>query len=247
MTLTAYMDDSGSDKTSPVYVLGGVVLPTEWWVSLSEEWSGVLGAPPRIDYFKGSEVGDRDKGPFKDFTGEQRQHKVESLIDVLCERHPLAFSASVKWSVFEKFQQKYNPLPGCNDPYFFLYYNIIALAAQYGQRESNPTPVDFVFDEHGKIGQAVHNWYSFFDRHIPPELHTFLGKDPVFRDEKKCLPLQAADLFAWYGRRSTLDSFNNAWEWQKIAWQVLSRYHTSAEVNMEALVAMASDFGIIVP
>jgi Protein of unknown function (DUF3800) len=243
MALTAYVDDSGSDPSSPVYVLGGVVLPAEWWTSLTEEWRGVLEASPSICYFKASEVGDREKGPFKDFTGEQRKQKVNALVDVLCTQHPLALSVSLEWSVFEQFRQRYKLPTGLDDPYFFLYYRIIALAAQCCMREANPTPIDFVFDDQGKVGRAVLEWYEFFAARLPKEMP--LGKKPVFGDEKECLPLQAADLFAWYGRRSALNSLNPSWDWQKNAWGLLSRYHTRGEIGINELVANAKSFGII--
>jgi hypothetical protein len=64
MPLTAYVDDSGSDLPSPIYVLGGVVLPEPWWKQASGDWSGVLRSHPTIEYFKASEVWDRQKGQF---------------------------------------------------------------------------------------------------------------------------------------------------------------------------------------
>lgn len=243
MCLRAYVDDSGSEPESPVYVLGGIVLPSDWWKTLCEEWNAVLKAPRPIEYFKASEVGDREKGPFRDFTGPERQQKVNALVDVLCTSHPLALSVSLEWKIFEDFRLRNRLSPVAHDPYFFLYYCIIALGARRAAREANPTPIDFVFDNQGKVGEAVLEWYQFFADRIPTGL--LLGQAPVFDDEKLCLPLQAADLFAWYGRRNALNAFNPDWKWQENVWQLLSRYHTRAEIGTDHLRAIAMDFGII--
>lgn len=194
MCLTAYVDDSGSDRGSPIYVLGGVVLPADWWERVSKEWKWVLDAPPRIEYFKASEVGDREKGPFRAFTGKEREQKVNALVDVLCTYHPLALSVSLEWKVFEEFRSLHRLPPAVNDPYFYLYYGIISLATRKAKLEANPTPIDFVFDNQGEVGDAALEWYEFFAGRIPTGFT--LGKKPLFGDEKKCLPLQAADLFA---------------------------------------------------
>jgi hypothetical protein len=243
MCLTAYVDDSGSEPESPVYVLGGLVLPADWWRTLSNEWSGVLGASPSIEYFKASEVGDRVKGPFRNFTGPERTRKVNALVDVLCSAHPLALSISLEWKVFEGFRSKYNLLPIGRDPYFFLYYSMIALSAQCAARESNPSPIDFVFDNQGDVGNSVVQWYQFFKDRMPSWL--ILGKTPEFGDEKLCPPLQAADLFAWYGRRNALNAFNPEWQWQQNVGQLLNRYHSRSEISLEGLIAIAKDFCII--
>jgi hypothetical protein len=168
---------------------------------------------------------------------------VNALVDVLCTSHPLALSVSLEWKVFEDFRSANNLLPIGHDPYFFLYYGMISLAARCAAREANSTPIDFVFDNQGKVGESVLGWYKFFADRIPEGL--ILGKTPIFGDEKRCLPLQGADLFAWYGRRNALNAFNPEWKWQENVWELLSRYHTRAELGVDELGAIARDFGII--
>ena len=101
----------------------------------------MLKAPRPIEYFKASEVGDREKGPFRDFTGQDQQHKVNALVDVLYTSHPLALSVSLEWKVFENFRSSNRLLPVGRDPYFFLYYGMIALAARCAAGEASPTPM----------------------------------------------------------------------------------------------------------
>ena len=240
MALSAYVDDSGSEPGAQIFVLGGVVLPNAWWENqFCPDWSVVLGASPAVPYFKASEVWDHKKGPFRDFTDDQRKQKINALSEVICGLHPLALSVSVRWEDFLAFKEAVALPVWAQDPYFFLFYRLLVLAIQFGQRESNPTPIDFIFDEQNDAWKQVKGWYAQFQLRLPPEFLALLGKEPEKGDEKICLPLQAADLFAWYTRRDALGTLYQSWHQNVRDW--LFRYHTSVEVNRDLLVAMASD------
>lgn len=243
MALSAYVDDSGSEPGAKIYVLGGVVLPHAWWESqFRPEWEGILKDSPSVPYFKASEVWDRSRGPFRDFTDAQRMQKVNALSEVICDLHPLALSVSLRWEDFLAFRESKILSPLAQDPYFFLFYRLLLLAIQFGQRESNPTPIDFTFDEQNDAWKQVKKWYAHFRECLSPEALAFLGKDPEKGEEKACLPLQAADLFAWYTRRDALGTLHQPWHKSVRDW--LFRYHTSVELDGHALAAMAVDLGL---
>jgi Protein of unknown function (DUF3800) len=239
MCLTLYVDDSGSDPNSPLYVLGGVCLPASWWTKVSNEWSGVLAADPSVEYFKASEVWDRKLDrekltPFVKFTDEERRRKVDALVDVVTAYQPLTSSFQLEWPVFKEFRRKYALPKGKDDPYFYLYYGAILLQTRWGIRESNERPVSFVFDNQNSVGEEVKKWYPTFKDNCSPEVRARLGEDPKFKDEKETLPLQVSDLFAWYARRNATDSL--AGEWHPTVWNRLSEYYSRGTLDMEDLV-----------
>jgi hypothetical protein len=145
MAFSAYVDDSGSDPSAPLYLLGGVCLPEAWWDRVIPEWSGVLSAPPAVEYFKASEVWERDprkKTPFVNLSDAERRRKVDVLVETLRDHHTLIISSQMEWEVFREFKAKY-PLPaGKDDPYFYLYYGTIGLMALWGIHETFLTPVN---------------------------------------------------------------------------------------------------------
>ena len=239
MALSAYVDDSGSSPNAEIFVLGGVVLPSGWWEHLQPDWAGVLADSPSVPYFKASEVWDHKKGPFQDFTDDQRKQKVRALTEIICDLHPLALSVSVRWEVFLAFKESVALPVWAQDPYFFLFYRLLVLAIQFGQRESNPTPIDFTFDEQNEAWKQVKVWYPQFQLRLAPELRGFLGREPEKADEKVCLPLQSADLFAWYTRRDALGTLYQSWHQSIRDW--LFRYHTSVELDQESLLVMSMD------
>lgn len=243
MCLTAYVDDSGSEPSEPTYVLGGVVLPSAWWTRLSEEWSGVLNAHPSIDYFKACQVWDKEKGPFAFFTDDQRMGKVDALVDVLTEYHPMAISCRMRWDTFTAFRDQVSLPKGKDDPYFYLFYGIIILMILRGKQEANFTPVDFIFDNQNRVGKKVLAWHATFKDKVPLEVLPYFGNEPRFGDEKQDIPLQAADLFAWYHRRNVQGSLHG--NWQLSVWDRLSKFHSSSEMEAEHLMSAAAMVGII--
>ncbi len=58
----AYVDDSGSDPTSHVFVLAGFVSTAPRWRAFSNEWDAICAEPPAIDDFK-MRLAHRLKGP----------------------------------------------------------------------------------------------------------------------------------------------------------------------------------------
>ena len=125
MAVYGFVDDSGSEPSQPVYVLGGLILPAEAWPIFAADWSHVLSSAPKIDHFKGSEVWDSRKGPFAGLTTKERSAKVDSLADVIFTYKPLSVSARVEWPIFKQFSNRYNLDEEFNDPYFFLFFALI--------------------------------------------------------------------------------------------------------------------------
>src|ERR1035437_9384230 len=101
-----YVDDSGSDKSSHVYVLAGVSLPSDWWQKVSSAWSAVLVQEPPVEYYKAQAVWDSKKGPFKALDSAQRIAKVHALANVLCTYNPMCHSCHLERRVFEKFKRE---------------------------------------------------------------------------------------------------------------------------------------------
>jgi hypothetical protein len=239
LAIVAHVDDSGSSKVEPIYVLGGLILPTESWDLLTKDWDATLKAQPAIEYFKASEVWDRTKGPFKNFTTSQRSEKVEALADVVLTYRPRAISCRMRWSTYREFRKKVSINSLIDDPYFFLYHAIIGQIAIWGAAQNTGMRVNFIFDNQNGLGERVRAVWKFFLNSYTDELRARMGDIPEFADEKACLPLQAADLFAWYQRRSALgtlghESHIRIWERFKNI-----RYSTVLkEINLARITAL---------
>lgn len=246
MVLKAFFDDSGSDPSSHVYVLGGVMLPKEWWGLFSEEWRAVLDKAPAIEYYKGSEVwSDKPESPFAHLTPNQRKQKVNALAITLSEYHPAAFSCRVDWNTFEEFRNSHSLKSPGDDPYFYLFFNALVLVHKYGIKHSNLSRAEFCFDNQNKIGERVRDWYAIFRSRCPLQMSEWLADEPPqFGDEKLDLPLQAADMFAWHQRRELTGTLSRHHDISN--WGLISQYLSKLEMRIDELEAMAVDLAMIV-
>nr|NUR37546.1 hypothetical protein [Sphingomonas sp.] len=60
-------------------------------------------------------------------------------------------------------------------------------------------PVDFIFDEHSIKRPFDAAWDEYISGR-PPDIKERFGQHPIFRNDREFLPLQAADLWAWWVR-----------------------------------------------
>jgi hypothetical protein len=197
MLLTAYVDDSGSEPSARTFFLAGFVLPAvpqsemidgrkvPSWVDLSNEWQTVLRLPRELEYLKMSEVWDRKKGPFRDWSDTERSEKVSVLAEVISKHTPESLSVSIEWEQYKAFQREYVMPKDQDSPYFFLFYRIITLMAQLGEHHDNPNPVDFIFDCQNKIGRKTREWYYAFKDSMEPQYRKYLGANQFSGTRKK--------------------------------------------------------------
>jgi hypothetical protein len=208
ITLQPYVDDSGSEPQSHTFVLGGLIAQPAEWLAFSADWQMALDSGPvGLDYFKMSEAMslkeqfDRSRG----WTQASRDRKVDEFIDVICKRVPLAAWVSTRHADFKKYLQSI-PMPqrhlSTDTPYMFLYPQFVFALGVLAQRMRADCVFDIIFDEQvGFDREAVLAWPGIKSFADSVGLGRYLAGAPAYRDEKKFLPLQGADLFAWEHRR----------------------------------------------
>jgi hypothetical protein len=244
MPMVAYVDDSGSEPSQPIYVLGGLILPDSTWSIFSADWDHVLRSVPKIEYFKGSEVWDRRKGQFMNFTTQERMDKVNALADLIFEYKPLAIACRLEWSVFEKFHKENKLIEELDDPYFFLFFAIIARMVMVAHEVPKFGKVKFMFDNQNQIGDRVQLWYNIFLSRCAPTVLNLLNDDwPDFDDEQKVMPLQGADMFAWYRRRSVMGNLGH--ESHQKLWSRFEPICDSIILDEQHLVKIATDLSAL--
>ena len=89
-------------------------------------------------------------------------------------------------------------LNAIGNPYFWGIKGIINLTAQYQAEWGGP--IDFIFDERSEKRQVREGW-EVYKATIPESIRAATGRDPIFEDDEKVLPLQAADMLASWCRK----------------------------------------------
>jgi len=219
MILQAFIDDSGSEPKSPIFVLAGFIASAEQWATFSNEWQKVLDLPPKLKYFKMSEANNLT-GEFhrrNGWTDQKRDDRLVAFVRVIQKYAQIRLSVSVNHDLFEKYVGN---LPATvrtlatDKPYNHLASNLIVAAAERLAKRSiltyGPvTPCDFIFDQQkGYADDFLLYWPGFKNiaNTTASELKDFIGSTPIFRNDQDFLPLQAADLYAWQVRNNYIQN-----------------------------------------
>lgn len=198
--MKAFIDDSGSGSDSPWYVLAGYVGTVEAWDLFGATWLEVLNGPPKLEYFKASEAESlRPDGQWAGVTKEQRNTRLNALIDVIGKFATRAFYVRTMQKDYDEIIKPYVP-PRWDNAYFFLFIGCIAAATSLEKYTGAGNPIDFVFDTADKK-RIVNPSLLLYDQ--VSSISQFSGRitNVHYEDEKIFLPLQAADLLAWQIRR----------------------------------------------
>jgi hypothetical protein len=185
------------------------------WQSFEKDWADLLpGLPPPLTAFKMSQMD-------SDF----RQEMASWFYRVI-ERH-VAFSLScvvvvpdlirvLRETTFPSFISNLHEL---ENPYFIAFASITRGLAINQDRLGIRSPIDFVFDEETELVKAVNGWAAM-KAAVPQEVSALMGATPTSGKDELMLPLQAADLIAWWVRKwelegTTRESFKFSWQTRK--------------------------------
>lgn len=190
MVLQAYIDDSM--EAGEVLVFAGYIASYEKWLAFTNEWQERLDMRPHWTALKMSEVaasGSPERWERAGWFYRVIEDHVQAFVVVALEIEPLR-RVRRELGLPEVFE----------NPYAVIYRMIIDAVAQFQDKLGISEPVDFIFDKHGQAKQVLMG-YDIMMEHSDLELRSRLGKMPRFEDDKEFLPLQAADLLAWFARK----------------------------------------------
>lgn len=198
--LIAYFDDSADDD---LVCMAGYVSTAEKWEEFELRWKEVL-VKYGISFFHMKEYAHRT-GEFQGWPEEKRVALMKELIAVIqaCVLYGVAVAISAKdyESEFPEELKKF-----LRNPYYLAVYSCLSQALNYHMKNHADEEIAFVWDEKSKVAaemQRIYVAYKAADFIPRPELLGSL----TFADDKKFVPLQAADLLAYEYRK-----FHEGWE-----------------------------------
>jgi len=200
LILRGYIDDSGSRGHSPVLVLGGWISPVTKWLEFIPAWQAMLAGPPPIEYFKMNEAA-KLNGQFRDWSEERANERVLMAWAALEPHVAYQVSTIIRLEPFYRIFGAGQIEKRFVNPYYLAFASIITDVAWHQKSQGIAEEIDFIFDdqamEKGKIAEA----WDAFRASADPEIRDLIGSFPSFQDDKKFLPLQAADFMAWWVRK----------------------------------------------
>jgi Protein of unknown function (DUF3800) len=195
--LKAFIDDSGSGGDSPWFVLAGYMGTAEAWDDFDAPWRAALNGPPKLDYFKHSEMYAFDNQWGQFVSTKQRNQRLEDLIAVIGKHAMRAIHVRLKQKDYDEVIKPYVP-PMWQNAYYFLFIGFLSAATSTEKWAGSGRKIEFFFDSNREVEKPSKTLYGQVCG-----LPQFAGsvENIHYKDEKAILPLQAADLFAWEVRR----------------------------------------------
>jgi hypothetical protein len=208
--LQAYLDNSGWDGASPVFVMAGYVAPEAHWESFSDDWQAVLDleTPRKLGPFKMNEAYRRHvpESQFYGWTEEQRDARLVELVKVI-NKHAMHGIVSVipVEPYLKLFKGKFKPT-ALDRPYFLSFFGVLAELLKLTRDLKLDDRIDFYFEEEGGESKSlIQDQYDLCMSMAPAEIKNLVGGPPSFKKDEDLRPLQAADMYAWLVRRYYVD------------------------------------------
>ena len=219
MVLQAYMDDS-RDDASGTYVLAGYIASVEQWAAFSRDWEALLPLATKNKNgecrFKMSEMARagkmEDVALFRNVIMKHAQMGIaiiintkalRSKVDNLVAAVPIP-EAGIEIEIeIEALKAKWR------DPFFFCFRALLDTIPELQTEKSELVPVDgvvdFWFDKEEANEIYVRSIWDEYLARREPEYRPLYGAKPRFERDEDFPPLQAADFWAWWVRKWTLE------------------------------------------
>jgi hypothetical protein len=204
VVLRAFIDDSYTRNGT--FVLGGYIATVEAWAKFSEEWENMLPYATRAKngkyHFKMSEMA---AGHMDRVSAFYRIIEDNVLMSLFCKVDIVETTRAKDrmWAEYGSIDWRFiNNTHG-------LAFRCLMDIFHVGRSRPGPInellppdkPVDFYFDNHSSKGAIIDAWEDYIAARSD-SVRGLYGATPRFESDQDFLPLQAADFWAWWIRRS---------------------------------------------
>lgn len=187
--LQAYCD--GSTEAGAALIFAGYLGSVDTWIEFSKEWDQLLrpGRP-----FKMSEVG-----------ASQIEMERAMFHYQIIERAPVyGIACAIPVRPLQKVVDELQVPPSYSNPYLLAWRAILTLGIEGAKILGLIDPIEFIFDDQTEKVHIIRSWQEFDDTMPMITCGRIRGRPSLFENDEKILPLQAADMLAWWARKQYL-------------------------------------------
>lgn len=176
------------------FILAGWLATVEKWERFSEAWQECLAKPPRLEYFKGSELGTM----LYQNSNADREAKKVSLAKIISGHGLRGYIATVPHQLLNRKPEKLKKLMGTKI-YDWAFIALIPTVVIDHLERGERSRIDFIFDGCTELRSCIAS-YERQRNEWPPSMQAVSGT-VIPGDDRELAGLQAADLLA--GEHST--------------------------------------------
>lgn len=213
VALKAFLDDSGTKGSGKVLMFGGLLGTAEALSTFADDWDKELRAhiPLPIRYFKASEARSL-KGEFNSWSRKNRDQKVSRLAAVVNRPDLSMILCGVELAPHAQLEQLYERIriidDATNQPIkhspmeqpYLLAVLLAMFTITSEARRRNDKRVEVVIDDHVVFRRDALRFWEITRSFAADSVREFVPVQPLFRDDRDFVPLQAADLLMGHAR-----------------------------------------------
>jgi hypothetical protein len=222
--LQAFIDDSTS--SGEVLILAGYIANVEQWLGFTSRWQQALTLPPEQKIFKMRDL---------DMKNPVHVEKVLYHYRIIEEYIPLGFCVAMPHKPLAKVCQELNVKKEFRAPFYMGWILLISALRKLHTDAGWNGAVELIFDEQKEKRMILHAWDIIVEKMNGDTLP--IKNTPMFRTDEEYLPLQAADLLAWWARKAWVKSQTWKGDATLFPWEnsVIRPDYLFFEVNEEGL------------
>jgi hypothetical protein len=209
LNFQAFIDDSVTGPSPDrEFVLAGHIAPAEAWAKFAKEWEELLPSGTIAEngnfHFKMSEMGQTP----------ERMERVPPFYWLIENHVTMSVSCRMNLTDFQKARERVRSMAlgfglvidfvRWNNPYYVVFRGLIDVFHLERELIKSEIPldeqVDFIFDDQSEKSFILAAWDEYLAAR-EDDIRDYYGATPRFENDQKFLPLQAADLWAWWVRR----------------------------------------------
>jgi hypothetical protein len=193
--LQAYFDDSKEDGEALIFA--GYLAPASSWIGFSADWASLLTIRPEMRTHKMSAAHSQDRMERAMF--HYRAIERANLIGIGC---------AIPIAPLQKVVNDMGLDAGWANPYLLAWRTVIAASFMGADELGFNEPIQFIFDQQADKVSVMKGW-DYFYASASDGMKERIRGCPSFMDDEDVVPLQAADMIAWWARKQYISDKNN--------------------------------------
>jgi hypothetical protein len=200
LMIAVSLSRGAAHHVSHVFVLQGVIARPDQWGKFTEKWDNAL-LGWKITFFKMAEAAS--------WSDDLKKERLPYLRRLVHEHVLVAVDNVLEVKMLQETLEAH-PDRRQRNPYFFCLTNLISYLLALPDFKDEE--IQFICDEQDEKKMVRAAWKNFINT-APPDKNSRIVGEPIFGTEQRYLPIQAADMYAWWSRRRYLES---AFGWPRI-------------------------------
>lgn len=176
-----------------LFVLAGYVATVDRWQAFTGEWSEALRRFTNGEPFSMAEAN-------RLWNAERLEEQVGYLQGLINNHAEFGFGVICDPAMLDEYLHD-TPFHKVGKPHFFCVHHIVTRLLMIAEERIAGRKIDFIFDRGRTQLKEIASYWDELMEGAPPRVRELVPNEPSIRSNRDFVPIQAADMAAWWMRR----------------------------------------------